>query len=169
MKPAAGKKANPEARPRLSGRGDRPRRARLLLILALLAALAVAFAGWSWVAGLDRRQGLQLAAQSRFAEARPFLERALAHRPRDWEVVKVLALGQLDADEVTEAEGLLTQWSELRPGDAEPFKRRLELHLRQRKFPQALEDGRRILELEPENIQIGKQGGPLYLITGQLE
>src|SRR5262245_11663381 len=99
-------------------------RRRLALVAAATAALAGGlFLAHRWVQPwLDRRQGLDLAREGRFAEAEPRLQRTLLRQPDDLEVVKALALGQLGANQLAEAEVSLGRWCDLHPNDAEPFR-----------------------------------------------
>lgn len=147
-------------------------RSRRWLAVALIAGAALAastFLGWPWLQGrLERRQGLRLAQQGRFADAEPLLQRALERRPDDLTVVKALVLGQLDADKLTKAEMSLGRWCALRPRDAEPFRRRLHLWLQLKRVPLALADGQHVLELEPDQDALRKQVTQWLAQTGRL-
>jgi tetratricopeptide (TPR) repeat protein len=134
----------------------------------ILLAVAGLFAAWQAFPDLDRRNGLQLAKEQRFAEAEPYLERALERKPGDVEVLRALALGELAANDLDQAEQHLTRWCALRPREAEPFQHRMDLRLQRRQFPQALEDGQHLLELDPNNQEVGRNVVPLLVITGQL-
>src|SRR5262249_54462254 len=87
-----------------------------------------------WVVDFAKWQGLSLPRPGQVSPGQPHLQRALARRPNDAEVVRELALGQLAAGRPGDAEPLLTRWCELRPRDAEPFKKRMELSMSRRQY-----------------------------------
>ncbi len=148
---------------------------RLHLGLALVAFVACAtlttstFFGWRWLQGrLERREALHLAQQGRFADAEPLLRRVLERQGDDLAVVKALALGQLKANQLTDAELALGLWCALRPNEAEPFRRRMDLRVRLKWLPQALADAQRVLELEPDQDTLRRQVAQWLKTTGRL-
>jgi Tfp pilus assembly protein PilF len=150
----------------------------LLLVVVLLAVAGAALLGGRWLrARSERQQALQLAGLGRFAEARPLLEGALARDPGDAVVLKQLALGTMEQD-ADAAEGYLTRWCELRPGDAEPFHLRMalrqafarderEMAEKLRLMGLALADGQRVLELDPDLDEVRRQVAWLLLGVGR--
>src|SRR5262249_43364725 len=86
----------------------------------------------------------------------------------DLAVVKALALGQLESNKLSEAEISLGRWCALRPNEAEPFKQRMNLQLRLKRLPQALTDGQRVLELEPDQDAIRQQVAQWLTSAGRL-
>jgi predicted Zn-dependent protease len=122
----------------------------LVLGVVILAA-GGALLAWRWAGdAADRRQGLALAKQGRFADAEPFLRRVVERHDNDLEVVRALALGYVAADDASNAEGFLTRWCELRPDQSQPFEQRMALEIRMKWLEQAIADGRHVLELAPE-------------------
>ncbi len=77
----------------------------------------------------------------------------------------MLALGYRNANQLEEAEPYFEHWCSLRSGDAEPFKERIEYWMKRKWLPQALADGRRVLELEPQNDALRAQVAHWALIT----
>jgi tetratricopeptide (TPR) repeat protein len=135
--------------------------------VALAVGLSV---GGTWLARRsERRDALQLARQGEFAKAEPMLRRALDRQPNDVDVLKALAQGELSTDKLEEAEPHLTRWCELRSGETESFRRRIDLWLRLKRVPEAIADARRLLELDPDNDFIRQQLSQWLLMTGQLE
>jgi predicted Zn-dependent protease len=143
----------------------------LVLIVSTVIVLAAgAVLIWRVSADrLDRREGLRLARQGRFTEAEPILQRALGRDAHDLDVVKALALGPRALDRLTEADPFFERWFALRPADAEPYKRRMELRLQTGWLPQALDDARRVLELEPGDETIRRKVAHWSLVTGHYE
>jgi tetratricopeptide (TPR) repeat protein len=150
--------------------------------LAFLA-LGAAALGSFWLrfqAQRDRTEGLRIAQLGRFAEAETLLRRALERKPEDWDVVKALALGYLAANQSSDAETFLGRMSELRPNDAWPFKRRMQLRHRraraaaaatdrQRLMAEALIDGQSALELDPRDEALTQEVVWLLMQVGRLE
>src|SRR5262249_33924437 len=128
------------------------RRGWLALALIAMATFVAGIAfGWPWLqAQLDSSDGLRLAREGHFSEAEPLLQRALPRQPDHLALVKALALGQLEANKFAEAEGMLQRWCDLTPHEAEPFKQRINLHLRLKRQAQALADAQQVLKLEPD-------------------
>src|SRR5205823_7878795 len=101
--------------------------------------------------------------------------------PNDLEVIRILARGHHTAEQLAEAEPYLTRWCELRPGDAEPYRLRMDVRHKlgglqaatnaekQSRLEEALADGRRALELEPDNDPLAQEVIWLYLSSGRFE
>jgi predicted Zn-dependent protease len=138
-----------------------------LLVLALMAALVVG--GTRLARRSERRDALQLVRQGEFAKAEPMLHHALDRQPDDVDVLKALAQGELSTEKLDEAETHLDRWCDLRPGETEPFRRRIDLWLRLKRVPEAIADARHLLELDPDNDFIRQQLSQWLLMTGQLE
>jgi tetratricopeptide (TPR) repeat protein len=131
---------------------------RRLKVVVLLLAVVAAGAVFAW----------------------PLVRRALERSPDDLEVIRKLARGYHDADQLAEAESYLTRWCNLRPDEAEPYKLRMEarhkLAIRapseaetQRLQQEALADGQRALQLDPENDPVAQEVVWLSLSTGRFE
>jgi predicted Zn-dependent protease len=156
---------------------------RWLLVAALVfAALAVgvAFAWPRLLSQRDRREARRLAQQGRLADAEPLLRRVLERNPDDLEAIRTLARGYHGADQLAEAEPYLTRWCDLRPNEAEPYRLRLDVrHKRaaqtetraekQRLLEEALADGQRALQLEPDNDPVAQEVIWLLLSVGRFE
>jgi tetratricopeptide (TPR) repeat protein len=150
------------------------------LVLALVAAGAVV-ALPSLLGRRDRPGARWLVPQGHFADTEPLLRRALERNPNDLDVIRALARGHHDAGQLAEAEPYLGRWCDLRPGEAEPFQRRLDvrhklgrLHAptqteKQRLLQAALADGQRALELEPNNEPVAQEVIWLLLSAGRFE
>src|SRR5262245_32809717 len=122
-------------------------RGRLVVCLLLAAVVLVAgFAGgrWAYLAS-QRRRALELARLGDFTGAAPLLERAFARDPDDAAVAAALARGYLDAGDDAAARPALDRWCRLRPDDPEPFRLRLALLRKDKKFEQAQADGLHLL------------------------
>jgi tetratricopeptide (TPR) repeat protein len=138
-------------------------------VLAAVAVVAAAAAGGWWLHGrLQRDRGLDLAHQGRFADAEPLLRQAVVRDPSDAEVVKALAAGCLDVNQLTEAEQYCNRWCALRPNDPESYLRRMELWRRLQRIEDALPDARRVVELQPDNDDVHRQVVEWLLMTGRL-
>jgi tetratricopeptide (TPR) repeat protein len=150
-------------------------------VAVVLAAGAAALAGWRWrQARAERAEALRLAGAGRFDVAEPLLRRALARDAGDLEVVSALALGTLGGDEHAAAEGYLTRWCELSPREAWPLRQRMDLRHRlgvaerrqaerRKLLEQALADGQRVLELEPDNDEVRREVAWLLLQVGRFD
>src|SRR5713226_3553077 len=126
---------------------SRPQKLTLLFVLSGLLIVS-ALVGWPWFeAWLTRHNAFQLVRQGHFAEAEPLLHRVLARDANDLEVVKALALGQVETGKLSEAGACLERWCGLQPNDPEPWHRRFDVHLRLGQRDQALVDGQRLVEL----------------------
>jgi predicted Zn-dependent protease len=122
--------------------------------------------GWRWYQDrVERDQALRLAEENQFAAAQPRLQRLHERHPDDVAVVRALALGHLGAHHYDEAETYLGRWSALRPGLAEPYRRRLDLWMKQQKVEQALADAGRVLRLEPNDLDTRKLRAHLLVLA----
>ena len=142
---------------------------RGLAVLAAVLLLAAAILGGHWILKLhERDEALRLARDGRLAEAEPLLARALERDGDDVEVLAALARVKLAGADPSSAEEHLTRWADLRPTDTEPLRLRMNLRLRMarsrwspadrlRMLGTAIEDGRRILELEPERDEVNRE------------
>jgi tetratricopeptide (TPR) repeat protein len=154
----------------------------LLLLLAVLAAgvAAVPFLLSRHRADAERAEALRAAQQGHFREAESILRRVVDRNPQDLDVVKALALGYLGDGQMVEAESELSRWCLLRPDDAQPFKQRMDVRHRQvrgaptgadqqRLMQEALSDGRRALEIDPEDGPVAQEVVWLMTQVGQFE
>jgi tetratricopeptide (TPR) repeat protein len=128
----------------------------------------------------ERAEALRAAQQGHFREAEPILRLARERNPDDLDVVKALALGYLGTEQLAPAEAELSRWCLLRPDDAPPFKQRMDVRHRraqaaqaaadqQRLMQEALADGRRALEIDPEDGAVAQEVVWLMTQVGQLE
>jgi predicted Zn-dependent protease len=150
----------------------------------LLAALALGTASWSAWRRVERRRSAQeaihYAQHGLFSDAEPKLRAALGHDPDNAELLSALALGLLGTQQLNEADLALTRWCQAHPEDAEPFSLRMDLrhHQAQQAKPGAarhqlqelaLADGRRVLELDPEDDATAEKVVWLCLAGGRFE
>jgi tetratricopeptide (TPR) repeat protein len=144
------------------------RRRRFLAVLVLL--LAAGLWGWPWLTRqLDRRKWLRTAEQGGYAEVEPHLKRLLERNPHDIPVLRVLAIAHMESGNMAAAEPYLESWCALRPGDTEPFRRRMELRRRLGRDREALGDGLRVLEADPEDLEVRREVCKLMVWDGRLE
>ena len=164
----------------MTTRSGRLVKASLLLAVAVAVAAAVLVLWRGHLAGLERAEGLRAARAGRFAEAEPLLRRALERSPDDLDAVRTLTLGLLGAERPDDAEPYLDRWCALRPDDAEPFKRRMDLRHRRARaalsageghplLERALADGRRAVELDPDDDGAAQEVVWLLLQLGQFD
>jgi tetratricopeptide (TPR) repeat protein len=154
---------------------------RILFVAVLTVSVAAVFFFWKQLqARHEREDGLRIAQVGRFREAEPLLRRSLERDPDDLDAVKALALGHLRAEQLAEAEPYLSRWCTLRPDDTEPFRHRLDARHRraravesaadkQRLMEEALTDGQRVLELDPENDAVAQEVVWLLMQVGRFE
>jgi predicted Zn-dependent protease len=122
---------------------------------AILLAAVGGFLGWrqeQWRA--TRADALRLAKQNQFAEAEPLLQVVLSRKPDDVEVLRALAMSRLSARKPEEAESYLARWIDLRPNDTEPLNQRMYLWASWHRLPEAIEDARHLLQLDPNLLVI---------------
>lgn len=137
-----------------------------LLILASLATWGW-FAWRSQQAAAVRDQALKLIRQGKFPEAEPLLKKAHERNHADLEVVRSLATGYLEADQMVEGETFLAQWCQLEANQKEPHGRRMEVLQQLGKLPEAIEEGKQLLALEPHNSGLHQQVTYLLLLSGR--
>jgi predicted Zn-dependent protease len=147
---------------------------RRRLLVGVLAGVALVAAGWfAWQsvrAGAERRRALDDVRANRYAEAEPVLRRLHERDPDDVTVVMALVESTIKGQKlVAEVEPLVTRWCELDPGNAEPWKLRLDVWLRLKRHDRALQDGQRVLELEPNNEGVRRTVARLLLVEGRPE
>jgi tetratricopeptide (TPR) repeat protein len=155
--------------PAIERRPSPSRWRRWTVPVAVLGLLALtAGAGWHWFQDrVERSEALQLAGQRRFDAAEPLLLHSHGRHPRNVEIVRALALGYFDTRRYPEAETFLKQWCELRPEDAEPYRRRLDLWNRQQNVTAALADTEQILRLDPGDFETRLLRVNLLVLDGQ--
>lgn len=149
--------------------------------VVVLALSTVAWLGWQRLeASRAGQEAVRLAQQGRFRDAEPKLRLALKYDPDNIELLKPLAVGLLRSDDLAEAELVLTRWCQVRPEQAEPYRLRMDLRHRsaqrvklvaeqQRLKELALEDGRRVIELDPDDDSTARKVVWLCLASGQFE
>jgi Flp pilus assembly protein TadD len=135
----------------------------LLLSVGLLLTLS-AVLGWPWLdRQWSRHRALELVRQGRFADAEPLLRRTLTGSPNDLEIVKALALGELESGKTKEADLSLARWGELAPQDIEPWQRRFELHLQSGQDDEALAEAHQLVEMQPGDPELGQKAVMFFL------
>jgi predicted Zn-dependent protease len=154
---------------------------KVLALLVLLGTVAGGIQGYRLVSQrLERRHALQWAEQGQFSDAEPILRRTLERQAEDVAVLQALARGLLSSDKWRDAEPYLSRWCALRPDDTEPFKLRMDLHHRrgraeptaankQRILELALQDGQRVLEIEPHQDDVRQEVAWLCLSVGRYD
>ena len=146
------------------------RRRRLRLAGALVFVAASGALLWWQFRPSERDRGLALAKQHRYAEAEPLLTRALERDPRDLSVVVALAAAHVKQSKlVADAEPHISRWCALEPDNAQPFQLRMDLWQRLQRHDRALQDGLRILELEPKNDAVRQEVVRLLLLAGRFD
>lgn len=158
---------------------DWQRRVAVFAVALLIVGIAVL--GWRWQRALsDRADGLQLAKDGKAAEAEPLLLAALERDGTDAEVLTALTRLKLKSSDPASALPFLTKWCDLKPGEAEPYRLRMDLRHRVargrwsatdrlREMEEAVGDGRRVLELEPANDGVRREVIWLLLQVGRHE
>jgi tetratricopeptide (TPR) repeat protein len=140
-----------------AARPSAPRWRRWAAAVALGGLALAGLFGWRWFQDRSERdQALLLAESNEFAAAQPRLQRLHERHPQDVAVVRALALGHLGAGHFDEAETYLGRWCALQPEQAEPYRRRLDLWMKQLKIEQALADAGHVLRLEPHDLDTRK-------------
>jgi Flp pilus assembly protein TadD len=115
-----------------------------------------------------RAQALRLAQQGDLATAEPLLQQAAEYFPKDAEVAGALALAQKATGKLlVEAEPYFDRWCELDPENPLALRERFMIYQALRKRRQAVADGRRLLELEPNDHQLRQWVVELMLVTEQ--
>jgi predicted Zn-dependent protease len=151
------------------------------LFAVVLALSTAAWLGWR---RLEMRragqEGVRLAQQGRFRDAEPKLRLALEHDPDNRELLRTMAIGLFGMEKLVEAEAVLTHWCQARPEDAEPYRLRMDLRhqsaqqvrpgVAQRRLKElALADGRRAIELNPDDDSAAQKVVWLCLASGRLD
>src|SRR5262249_5407708 len=95
------------------------------------------------------------------------LKRAFQQNSRDVEVVRALALGYLRTDQAKHAEVYLDRWCDLQPNRTEPHERRMELYLGMKWNDQAVVEGQRILQLNPDHRKVQQLVAMLLVQQGR--
>lgn len=151
------------------------------LLAAVLVLGTIAWLGWE--RSEARRAGqeaVRLAQQGRFRDAEPKLRLALEYDPDNIELLKPLAVGLLRTENPAEADPVLTHWCQVRPEQAEPYRLRMDLRHQsaqrvkplaeqQRLKELALEDGWRVIELDPDDDSTARKIVWLCLASGRFE
>src|SRR5262245_11166675 len=119
--------------------------------------------------GAARHEALELLATDGFDAAESRLQLVGDQNPGDVEVVRALAQGYLDARRSGEAEVYLNRWCDLRPGQPEPYRRRLDLWNQQQKMLPALADAERVLRLDPADVPTRRQLAHLLFVAGRYD
>ena len=166
------------------------RRRRYLIGGLLIAVFSMSLFAWRGL--LDSNVGLpkaneerltdaiRLAYQGRMRDVEPLLRKTLEHDPNNIEILRSLSIGLIGNERLVEAESVLTQWCTTRPRDAEPFKFRMDLrHNRalqlkpgdeqEQRKQLALEDGKCVIELDPNDVSTGKNVLLLCLAMGRFD
>ncbi|HVK17584.1 MAG TPA: tetratricopeptide repeat protein [Fimbriiglobus sp.] len=171
----------PTPRPGQSARGIRRWLLRGGLAATVLALSVVAWLVWERSeASREGQEAVRLARQGRYRDAESGLRRALEYDPDNVELLKPLAVGLLRTENPAEAEQVLTHWCQLRPEQAEPHRLRMDLRHQsaqrvkpldeqQRLKELALEDGRRVIELEPNDDSTARKVVWFSLASGRFE
>ena len=140
----------------------------VVLSIVVLAALG-GILGWRWIKDGERQEALRLAERGDFSKAEPLLTRVAERHPRDAPVARALALGYLSTDRLAEAETYFGRWCAARPEDPEAYDQRIKLWVRWSRLGNAVEDARRLLELQPENRKLRQQLPRWLMILGRFE
>jgi tetratricopeptide (TPR) repeat protein len=152
----------------------------VLLAVFAVAAAAISFVWRDSQARSERAEGLRVAQLGRFADAEPLLHRTLERNANDLDVIKALAQGLFGTGQLSEAEPYVDRWCVLQPREAEPFKRRMELRHRRalaaaaaadghRIMEEALTNGQRALELDPEDEPVAQEVIWLLMQVGRFD
>lgn len=143
----------------------------------IVGCLAAGIAGAAVVGGTlkvravraenDRQAGLKLAQQGRLQAAAPLLRAALARDPHDVPALKALRLGAVVAKNTRDEEDYLLRWCAAAPNDAEPLVLLMVLHQQLGRLETAIEDGRRALELTPEDDRLRSNVAEQLIVFGR--
>jgi tetratricopeptide (TPR) repeat protein len=141
-----------------------------VVVASLIAVSLGAFFVWQDHADQkERSEAVRLAAQGNFAQAQPLLKRVAERSPNDTAVARELALGYLGTRQFSQAEPYLERWYEANPQDPEPLTQRLQLWVQWKRLREAIADGRRLLELQPNNRGLARQLPRWLMILGQFD
>jgi tetratricopeptide (TPR) repeat protein len=144
---------------------------RWLVILACLVVVGLGgFLGWGWAQDqAERREAIRIAEKGDFGRSEPLLLRIAHRHPNDAAVAKELALGYFRANRLAEAEPYFEHWCEANPGDPEPYLQRIAMWVKWSRLRNAVEDARRVLQLQPENRKLHQQLTRWLMIVGQFD
>jgi len=140
----------------------------VVLSIVVLAALG-GILGWRWIKDGERQEALRLAERGDFSKAEPLLTRVAERHPRDAPVARALALGYLSTDRLAEAETYFGRWCAARPEDPEAYDQRIKLWVRWSRLGNAVEDARRVVELQPDNRKLRQQLPRWLMILGRFQ
>ena len=148
-----------------------PRWGRWLVFLACLALVGLAgFLGWQWLQDqAEQREALRITESGDFSRSEPLLLRMAQRHPKDAAVAKELALGYFRANRLAEAEPYFEHWCEANPGDPEPYLQRYTMWVKWNRLRNAVEDARRVLQLQPDNRKLHQQLPRWLLFIGQFD
>ena len=144
-------------------------RRRWLVFLACLVVVGLAgFLGRQWLQDqAERRQALRITERGDFSRSEPLLLRIAQRHPKDSAVAKELALGYFRSNRLAEAEAYFERWCEANPSDPEPFLQRIAMWVKWNRLRNAVEDARRVLQLQPDNRKLHQQLTYWLLTDGQ--
>jgi tetratricopeptide (TPR) repeat protein len=140
----------------------------VLLSILVLSALGGILA-WRWVGDGERQQALRLAEHGDFSNAEPLLKQVAERHPKDAPVARALAQGYLGTDRLAEAETYFGRWCAAQPNEPEPYDQRIRLWVRWSRLGNAVEDARRVLEMQPENRKLHQQLPRWLMILGRFQ
>ena len=127
--------------------------------------------GWPYYRDrAELRDAFESIEENDFDAARPILLRLQERRPQDVRVARALALGHLHhTRQLVETGKYLDRWCELAPGDAEPFRTRLNFWLMQEMVSSAIADAQHVLALEPDDFETRRKLTQLFLTDGRYQ
>src|SRR5262245_23876247 len=146
-----------------------------------LGLCTAAWLGWRrWEMHRAAQEAVHMAQQGDFRDAEPKLRVALEYDPGNVELLRALALGLLGTGKLAEADLVLTRWCQVGTEQAEPYRLRMDLRHQnaqqlkpgaeqQRLKELALADGRRAIELDPEDDSVARNVVWLCLGSGRFE
>jgi tetratricopeptide (TPR) repeat protein len=135
----------------------------------VIVLVAVPGCAGRWGRDAARDEGLRLASQGNFAKAEPLLVQSLERHPDDVPVIRALTLGYLAAKNGAQADIYLARWCELRPGEPEPFERRMEMSRERKRLELAIADGQHLLTLTPDNNRLRRRVGQWLIEFNRLD
>jgi Tfp pilus assembly protein PilF len=151
------------------------------LPVVVLGVVAVAWVAWErWETHRAGQAAIRLAKNGRFRDAEPALRAALKKEPNNSELLRALALGLFGREDLVEAERVLSHWCQVCPEEVEPYRLRMDVQHKsaqlakplaeqQRLKDQALESGRRVIELDPEDDSTARKVVWLCLGSSRFE
>jgi tetratricopeptide (TPR) repeat protein len=141
-----------------------------LLVFALVTALGFgSFFGLRHLLDITERREALRAASGPFHDVEPRLLRLAERWPQDAEVARALALGYLQDQKYPAAESYFARWCSLRPGDAEPFRRRADMWKAWNHIAEAAEDTEHALQLEPNNLPLRRDWARWLFTMGRVD